>query len=94
MLGTRIQLLRTARHWSQRTLAQRAQIGQSYLSQLESGHRPDPGIGVVIKLATAFGLSLDELVQPAATNDQHLSPVLSWEGDTPTILPPLAPPHV
>jgi len=69
MIGQRIHQLRTERHWSQRDLAARAQIGQSYLSQLESGQRPDPGIHVVIKLAKAFGVSLDELVKSIVSNE-------------------------
>ena len=66
MIGQRIHILRSERQWSQRALAKRANIGQSYLSQLETGQRPDPGISIIIKLAGAFGLSLDELVQPSS----------------------------
>jgi transcriptional regulator with XRE-family HTH domain len=61
-LGLSIRRLREAKGWDQKELARRAAISQPYLSQLETGSRPDPAISVVRKVAKALGVSLDELV--------------------------------
>lgn len=62
MFGQRVAQLRQERGWSQNDLAARAGINQSYLSKIESGERPTPSILVVWKLAKAFNISVDSLV--------------------------------
>lgn len=59
--GARLKRLREARGLSIARLAQRSGITQGYLSQIEAGKRPTPGIGTLIALASAFRISLDEL---------------------------------
>lgn len=56
-----IKKLRNQRGWSQTDLAQKIQISNSYMSQMESGERK-PSYEVLVKLADAFGVSIDELI--------------------------------
>lgn len=59
--GARLKRLREDRGLSIARLAQRSGITQGYLSQIEAGKRPTPGIGTLIALASAFRITLDEL---------------------------------
>ena len=61
-LGTTIRRLREATGWTQQELAQRAELGQPYLSRLERGDQRNPSLAVVKRLARAFGVSIEELL--------------------------------
>lgn len=60
-LGKRIRFLRLERKWSQEDLALAAGINKNYLSDLERGMR-NPTFEVLDKIATAFGMSLSQLL--------------------------------
>lgn len=62
-IGHRLQALRKKRGFSQRQLAQKSGLSQTYLSLLESGARDvrDLRRPSAIALATALGVSFDEL---------------------------------
>jgi transcriptional regulator with XRE-family HTH domain len=64
-VGLNVQRLRHARkpEWRQAKVAADAKISMVYISQIESGKRA-PSIDVMIRLAKAFNVSLDELVKP------------------------------
>lgn len=64
-IGKRIARLRRARELTQKEFAQRAGISWGYLRQLEAG-RNVPGMDLCIKLADAFGITLDELIRGEA----------------------------
>jgi transcriptional regulator with XRE-family HTH domain len=61
-IGQRIVQMRGRRKLSQADLAERAQIGQSLLSKIEGGSRPNPTAEVLRKLATALGCTTDYLI--------------------------------
>jgi transcriptional regulator with XRE-family HTH domain len=58
----RLTALRLARHWTQAELARQANIQPAHVNQLESGRKDNPTWETLDKLATAFDMSLAELV--------------------------------
>ena len=54
--------LRKQRDWSQEKLAQKAGISYNTLIKIERGGIKNPKIETVIKLADAFGVSIDRLI--------------------------------
>ena len=61
-IGERVRKLRTERNWTQRALGDLAGLGSSYASYVESGKR-HPNSLTLRRLAHAFGISLQELVE-------------------------------
>jgi transcriptional regulator with XRE-family HTH domain len=57
-VGRRLQRLRAEHGWSQAEVAERSGVPQPTISKIERGRKPRPGTGV--RLAAAFGLTLDE----------------------------------
>lgn len=65
MLGTlaqRIKKYREKLSWSQQKLAEESRLSIGQIQSMEIGRITDPGKEVLIKLADAFGISIDELV--------------------------------
>ena len=58
--GRNVARIRDERGFSQDKLAEKADLDRTYLSGIERGVR-NPGIKVVIKLARALGVSVDQL---------------------------------
>lgn len=54
--------LREERNLSMNELAQRSQLSQSYVVQLEGGSR-NPSLDTAIRLATGLGLSLSDFAE-------------------------------
>ena len=63
-LPERLKQLRTERGWSLEQLAQLCDVSRSMLSQIERG-QANPTLGVALRIAAAFGLSIGELVGEA-----------------------------
>ena len=61
-IGERIQRLRTQRGLSQADLAERSGVGQSLLSRIERGSRPNPTADILRRLAKTLGCTTDYLV--------------------------------
>ena len=61
-LGKRIKELRSKIKISQDQLSKKANIPFSTLVKIEAGYTPNPSMETLIKIADAFGISLDELV--------------------------------
>jgi transcriptional regulator with XRE-family HTH domain len=61
-IGTRIQRLRIQRNMSQADLAERSGVGQSLISRLERGSRPNPTADVLRRLARTLGCTTDYLI--------------------------------
>ena len=57
-IGTRIKLARVKRHVTQADLAQRAELSQAYLSQIENGDRT-PSAEVVESIGRALGCDME-----------------------------------
>jgi transcriptional regulator with XRE-family HTH domain len=62
----RIRELRAARGWSLERLAERSGVSRSMLSEIERG-RANPTLAVTLKIARAFEISLDDLVETSIT---------------------------
>lgn len=65
-LGRSLLDLRNERGWSRKELAERSGLSYPYISQLENGDR-EPSFDTLTKLAETFGLAVDALLAPAAT---------------------------
>jgi transcriptional regulator with XRE-family HTH domain len=55
-LAARVRSARKAKNWSQETLRDEAKVGQSTISEIESGTTQDPGQATLIRLADALGV--------------------------------------
>jgi transcriptional regulator with XRE-family HTH domain len=53
--------LRAERRWTQRELCRQTDLSPAYLSEIESGQK-DASADVLMRLATAFGHSMDEFM--------------------------------
>src|SRR5689334_14676022 len=63
-LGRRVKKLRTDRDWSLEELAAASGVSRSMLSEIEREHA-NPTLSVTYRIATAFGLSLSDLIETA-----------------------------
>jgi transcriptional regulator with XRE-family HTH domain len=55
--------LRDAKGMTQEQLARRAKMSRGYLADLEAGHRANPSILVLRRLAKALGVPVTELLE-------------------------------
>ena len=62
MLAKRLKELRKKAGWSQQKLAEKAGLSYNAITKIEQGTAKRPTIQTIIKLADAFGVSLDEVV--------------------------------
>jgi transcriptional regulator with XRE-family HTH domain len=62
MLAKRLKDLRKETGWSQQKLADRAGLSYNAITKIEQGSAKQPTIQTMVKIADAFGVSLDELV--------------------------------
>ncbi|KAA8884528.1 helix-turn-helix transcriptional regulator [Nocardia colli] len=72
-VGPRLRRLRRSSGTTLTALSQSTAIPISTLSRLESGQR-NPGLGLLLRLAKAYRLPLDELVGAPATGDPRVYP--------------------
>ncbi len=61
-LATVIRQLREDRKLTQEQLAKRAKVARGYLAQLEAGHKKNPSLPTVKRLAKALGVPVMELL--------------------------------
>jgi molybdate-binding protein/DNA-binding XRE family transcriptional regulator len=79
--GTRLRLARQARGLSQQQLAGMAAVTRQAVSALESGHS-DPSLRVALALASALGLTVEDLFGPGDPADPVLAqPVAPLGGE-------------
>ena len=62
MIARRLKELRKKSGWSQQKLADRAGVSYNTVTKIEQGAATMPTIQTMIKIADAFGISLDALV--------------------------------
>ncbi len=65
-LGRRVKKLRGDRGWSLEELAAASGVSRSMLSEIER-ERANPTLSVTYRIASAFGLALQDLIETAAT---------------------------
>ena len=63
-LGRRVKKLRAQHHWSLEQLSATSGVSRSMLSEIER-EKANPTLAVTFRIATAFGLSLSELIESA-----------------------------
>ncbi len=61
-LGRRIKEFRNKIRISQDQLSKKANIPFSTLVKIEAGYTPNPSIETLVKIADAFGITMDELI--------------------------------
>ncbi|MBV6499839.1 MAG: HTH-type transcriptional regulator SutR [Prosthecobacter sp.] len=66
-LGRRVKKLRTDRGWSLEELATASGVSRSMLSEIER-EKANPTLTVTFRIARAFGLTLQELIESAETS--------------------------
>ena len=62
-LATVIRELRERKKLTQEELAKRAKITRSHLALLEAGHRTNPSLDVLKRLARALGVPVGEVLE-------------------------------
>lgn len=62
-VGGRVSTLRQQRKWSLRKLAEKAGVSYGWIGLLERGDVKTPSAAMLSKLASAFGISLEELLR-------------------------------
>jgi len=62
MLSKRLKELRKEEGWSQQKLAEKAGLSFNAVTKIEQGLAKHPTLKTLVKIADAFGVSLDELV--------------------------------
>ena len=62
MIAKRLKELRKKSGWSQQKLADKAGVSYNTVTKIEQGAATMPTIQTMIKIADAFGISLDALV--------------------------------
>lgn len=60
-LGSKIRDIRTKRGLTQEELAHRADLGYSYINQIENGRR-NPSMDAVSRIAKALGVKVKDLI--------------------------------
>lgn len=69
-IGQRVRAERGARGWSMRVLAKKAGVSFGYIAQLEDGKIPSPSLAYLWKIASAMGLTLDDLLGVGTVEDE------------------------
>ena len=62
MISKRLKELRKKAGWSQQKLAEKAGLSYNTITKIEQGAATMPTIQTIIKIADAFGISIDDLV--------------------------------
>ena len=62
MLAKKLKELRKKAGWSQQRLAEKAGLSYNAITKIEQGAAKQPTIQTMVKIADAFGVSLDEVV--------------------------------
>ena len=62
MLSKRLKALRKEKDWSQQKLAEKTGLSFNAITKIEQGLAKHPTLKTLVKIADAFGVSLDGLV--------------------------------
>ena len=66
-LGARVRFLRQGKGWSQANLAEQSGVPKAYISDLENGEAGKPNIQYMFSIAVALDVTLDDLLEDAAS---------------------------
>jgi putative transcriptional regulator len=70
-LNNRLRVLRAERGWSQAELAERLGVSRQTINAIET-QRYDPSLPLAFGLSRVFGLSIEQVFQPAPDGEQGL----------------------
>lgn len=70
-LGQAIRSLRLGKGWSLSDLTEKSRVPKAYLSDLENGTAGKPNIQYVYSVATALGVTIDEVLDGAKPRSQR-----------------------
>lgn len=59
----RLRETRREKGWSQSELSRRSSVPQTVISDIENGVTKSPGIKIVVRLADALGISVNDLLE-------------------------------
>ncbi len=62
-MRNRLKVLRAERDWSQAALAEELGVSRQTVNSLETG-KYDPSLPLAFKVASVFGLSIEEIFEP------------------------------
>jgi len=69
-LKNRLPVLRAERGWSQAALAERLGVSRQTVNAIEKG-RYDPSLPLAFKIATVFGLAIEDIFEPEESEVSH-----------------------
>lgn len=82
LVRTRLRAIRTSAGWSLDEVARRSHLSASTVSRIETGHRTI-GLDVLVPLARALGVDLDDLLATTNVDDVVIRPQpTDWHGGT------------
>jgi transcriptional regulator with XRE-family HTH domain len=67
MINRRLKELRKKAGWSQQKLAEKAGLSYNVITKIEQGSAKNPNIQTIVKLADAFKMTLDDLLDRKIT---------------------------
>jgi putative transcriptional regulator len=67
-MENRLRVLRAERRWSQAELAGRINVSRQAVNAIETG-KHDPSLSLAFRIAEAFGMSVEEIFDPRATEE-------------------------
>jgi transcriptional regulator with XRE-family HTH domain len=67
MIDKRLKELRKKAGWSQQKLAEKAGLSYNVITKIEQGSAKNPNIQTIVKLADAFKMTLDDLLDRKIT---------------------------
>jgi putative transcriptional regulator len=63
-MKNRLKVLRAERDWTQADLAHRLEVSRQTVNAIETG-KYDPSLPLAFRIATVFGMSIEEIFDPA-----------------------------
>lgn len=68
-MKNRLKVLRAERNWSQAELAEHLRVSRQTVNSIETG-RYDPSLPLAFRIATLFGMRLEDIFQPDDETEQ------------------------
>lgn len=68
-MKNRLKVLRAGRNWSQAELAEHLGVSRQTVNSIETG-RYDPSLPLAFRIATLFGMRLEDIFQPDDETEQ------------------------
>jgi transcriptional regulator with XRE-family HTH domain len=69
-LGAAIKKARIDKHWKQKDLVEATKLSQQYVSEIE-GDKVDPRVSILVRVASALGVSPNDLLAWPPHGDAH-----------------------